>query len=152
MNVGTIGAAIVGRRSNRIAIAPESDRRLNVEPLTMQPLSREVVRYAYDRAEEGATAADIAAELRAMGVPGFRGRERDVFKQRHRVRMWLDNPDQYCPWDDPIALERALQGDAEVYRRMTPWERRRVVDSLEAHFAVDKDEAIAIRALLGLSR
>lgn len=70
--------------------------------------SDQTIAEAFTLAEKGFPVRDIARTLKVW---------------QRTVLRWLDNPADFCPFTDPVAVERALGGDRAVFDNLTRWER-----------------------------
>jgi predicted transcriptional regulator len=61
----------------------------------------------YYLSERGMSNRDIAKKL------GF---------SRQAVTKWVKNPQHHSPFIDDIAIDRAINGDVEVYNNLSRWE------------------------------
>lgn len=73
------------------------------------------------------------------------------------AKRWLCAPEKYDPYIDDVAVTRALEGDRDVYRNLTVWERNefyRALNRLKGQmWPVDwSDHLETLRRKLGMTQ
>jgi hypothetical protein len=90
------------------------------------------VLFVYERAVEGWSVIEIldayTDEFLSTLQPSRRHRQRDL--ARYWIREVVEDPRPWDPRLDEIAIERAYDGDAEVWLGLTYYERRECLDRL----------------------
>lgn len=70
--------------------------------------NQEIVQKVYEMKEKGFNNSQISLDLGPT---------------REQVRRWTNHPEKFSPWVDDVAVDRALEGDRQVFLALTELEK-----------------------------